>query len=90
MENKSVKISFIDADSPVNLFMNEISIEGENFYYIDFDKSTFEMIRYLKSILIEKDSLDGTKYILGEAQFVDLSDILGKKVIAIKKVKNVK
>ncbi|MDK8275853.1 MAG: hypothetical protein QP763_02145 [Peptoniphilus duerdenii] len=48
----NVKISFIDADSPVNLKMQKITIKGTTYYYMDYDKSTYEIIKNLKKALV--------------------------------------
>ena len=78
--DSNVKISFIDADSPVNLKMQKIELDGATYYYMDYDRSIYEIVKNLKRASFE----DGReKFEVKDAKFVDLDKALNKKVIAI-------
>ena len=79
----NVKISFIDADSPVNLKMQKITIKGTTYYYMDYDKSTYEIIKNLKKALVTSYEDGREKFEAKDAKFVNLDEALNKKVIAI-------
>ena len=50
--DSNVKISFIDADSPVNLKMQKFELDGATYYYMDYDRSIYEIIKNLKRALV--------------------------------------
>lgn len=81
--DSNVKISFIDADSPVNLKMQKIELDGATYYYMDYDRSIYEIIKKLKKALVTSYEDGREKFEVKDAKFVDLDKALNKKVIAI-------
>ena len=81
--DSNVKISFIDADSPVNLKMQKIELDGATYYYMDYDRSIYEIVKNLKRALVTSYEDGREKFEVKDSKFVDLDKALNKKVIAI-------